>query len=385
MRSELRPPLPVAGIRLQLWRAVSAYRVLTLLVTLYLIARWQHLYARPGVADAVGAGMLAVTAGMTWLALSGRAHRPAIVAADAIVTALLTIATIPAQTATQRHGSMPTLTTFWAAGPALEAGIVAFTLGGVVAALVQIAAAMVVRAGYDGRTLGSFVLLVVAGGTAGYVTALAVRAERDLAAATAAAAATRERDRLARSVHDGVLQVLALVHREGRGAGGRWDELARLAAEQEASLRALITTAGEASIGGARDVAAALQAVARDVAVPGGVTISAPSHRVVLPTHTVDELAAAVRAALDNVARHAGGTAAAWVLVEQRADAVCVTVRDNGVGFAADRLAVAERSGRLGIAGSIRGRIADLGGAVVITADPGGGTCVELTVPRSRQ
>ena len=38
--------------------------------------------------------------------------------------------------------------------------------------------------------------------------------------------------------------------------------------------------------------------------------------------------------------------------------------------------------GRLGVAQSIRGRIADLGGTVRINSAPGQGTEVELAVPR---
>ena len=46
-------------------------------------------------------------------------------------------------------------------------------------------------------------------------------------------AATRERERLARGIHDSVLQVLALVRRRGEELGGEAAELGRLAGEQE--------------------------------------------------------------------------------------------------------------------------------------------------------
>ena len=41
-------------------------------------------------------------------------------------------------------------------------------------------------------------------------------------------------------VHDGVLQVLALVQRRGLELGGEVAELGRLAGEQEVALRALV-------------------------------------------------------------------------------------------------------------------------------------------------
>ena len=65
-----------------------------------------------------------------------------------------------------------------------------------------------------------------------------VEAERQHAAAVEAA--SRERERLARGIHDSVLQVLALVQRRGAEAGGEAAELGRLAGEQEAALRSLV-------------------------------------------------------------------------------------------------------------------------------------------------
>ena len=55
-----------------------------------------------------------------------------------------------------------------------------------------------------------------------------------------ASVADAERARLARAVHDGVLQVLALIQRRGRELGGESAELGRMAGEQESALRALI-------------------------------------------------------------------------------------------------------------------------------------------------
>ncbi|WP_423790573.1 ATP-binding protein [Micromonospora globispora] len=92
------------------------------------------------------------------------------------------------------------------------------------------------------------------------------------------------------------------------------------------------------------------------------------------------ELAAATGAALDNVARHAGGRA--WVLIEDEGERVTVSVRDEGPGIPEGRLAEAAVQGRLGVAQSIRGRVAGLGGEVRIVSVPGAGTEIELSVPR---
>ena len=88
----------------------------------------------------------------------------------------------------------------------------------------------------------------------------------------------------------------------------------------------------------------------------------------------------AVRACLDNVAVHVGSQAPAWVLLEQVGSTVVVTVRDEGPGIAEGRLAEARAQGRLGVAESIRGRVADLGGTSVLTTGSFG-TEWELSIP----
>jgi signal transduction histidine kinase len=376
MHADWHPPLPVGGVRLSLWRAVTLFRVVTLIACLYLILRWHGIYARPGVALAVGAAMIVLTAVLAWLAVRGRAHRPAVVAADFAVTIVLTILTIWAQTPSQQHGDMPTLTTVWAAGPVLETALLATWLGGALAGALQLGAAMIVRDGYDGRTLSSGLILMVAGAVTGYVANLTVRAEDELAAASAAQAAVAERERLARSIHDGALQVLGLVHRAGREAGGEWAALGAAAAEQEAALRRLISQRPPGIAPGSTNLARDLQALGHD-----RLTVSTPAEPVPVAGPVAGEIVAAVHAALHNVTQHAGPDAQAWILLERLDDSVAITVRDDGAGFPDGRLQAAERDGRLGVARSIRGRIAALGGETTISSAPGDGTLVEIVVP----
>jgi signal transduction histidine kinase len=113
------------------------------------------------------------------------------------------------------------------------------------------------------------------------------------------------------------------------------------------------------------------------------VTVSCPAGAVPLGDAPALALAAATGEALDNVRRHAGPDAKAWVLVEDDGAAVTVSVRDNGLGFAPGRLEEAEAAGRLGVAQSIRGRIRDVRGTARLTSSPGQGTEVELRVPRT--
>lgn len=365
----------VDGVRLSLWRAASVYRVVTLAFCLYLIyVRWTDLYAHAVVAELAGAAMAAVTVVMVWLGWTGRAHHLPVVIGDAAVTAVLTLLTIWAQTAPQRHGGMTTLTTIWAAGPTLEAGIVCGWVAGLIAALAQSGASVIVRAGYDGRTVYNAIILLIAGSVVGYVSSLVTRSEAQLEAAVSARSALLERERLARTVHDGVLQILALVHRTGRDDPGEWGRLAREAGEQEARLRALITSHGEPS--SPEDLGTALRALRSE-----RVSVSAPATPPPLPAHAATELVAAVRAALHNVEVHAGPDAHAWVFVEDTDQELRVIVRDDGVGFEPGRLVEAERDGRLGVATSVRGRIEQLGGSVHITTQPGEGTMIEMAVP----
>ena len=113
-------------------------------------------------------------------------------------------------------------------------------------------------------------------------------------------------------------------------------------------------------------------------------TISAPATGVWLPAKAARELAAAVAAAVENVRRHCDPDVRTWMLIEDEPAAVTVTVRDDGPGIPAGRLAQASAEGRLGVAQSIQGRLRDLGGTAEITSSPGNGTEVELTLPRTQ-
>lgn len=369
--------IPVTGVLLTLWRAAAGFRVVALLTSGYLIIRWHNLYAQPAAAFAVGAAMLAVTTTVVVLAGQGRAHKLTLVSTDVLICIALTLLTRLAQHPKQFHGGMPTLTSVWAAGPAIEVGLVLGAAAGGIAGSLQFAASIVVRGGYDGRTLLNGLLLIIVGVTAGYLATVTARVEHKRAQLAADSARLAERERLARSIHDGVLQTLGLVHRRGIAAGGEWAELGREAAAQEAALRALITSqAIVAAPVGLRNVAAELTKLRSS-----RVTVSVAETSIELPARDTDLLLEAVRAALHNVEQHAGERAHAWVLVEDLGARFAVTVRDNGVGMRAGRLDEAAAAGRLGVAKSIQGRIADIDGRVRITSAPGEGTEVEIVVP----
>jgi signal transduction histidine kinase len=277
-----------------------------------------------------------------------------------------------------------------ATAPALAAqGALPAVLGPVVGVLavgalqaVQVSAEFGAVAQYD--VIPATFLFLVAGlavSGLGLARLLAARnAERKHAEQIRRESAAAERDRLGRSIHDGVLQVLALVQREGQDLGGQAGELAALAGQQEVALRSLL--ASEASNVGKANAAADLRAPLQALAAPT-IEVATPAQAVELPSAVASEVVAAVRAALDNVRRHAGAGARAWILLEDERDGVRVTVRDDGIGFRPERPAEAAEAGRLGIAQSMRGRIADCGGTTTIDSRPGRGTEVEFWVPRA--
>ncbi len=325
-------------------------------------------YQRSGLGIAVLVGMGAWTAAATLLYAARRRRRWPLLVADLALTVAAQVTSLAVLTAAAVDRGDPTLTVSWAAAPVLAWAVWSGPVGGLAAAVVVGAGAVVERGTVTQATANSLVLLVLAGAVVGYVVQLARRAEAAYALVVRERAAAAERDRLSRQVHDGVLQTLALVCRRSGDP-----QLVALAAEQEASLRRLVAGPAVAAPAGEADLRPLLPH-------SSDVELAAPADPVLLPAAAAAELAAAVGAAVDNARRH-GGTRV-WLLVEDGPDEVVVSVRDDGPGIAPGRLAQAARDGRLGVAGSIRGRVEDLGGSVELTSTQGQGTEVELRVPR---
>ncbi|AEW93619.1 MULTISPECIES: MacS family sensor histidine kinase [Streptomycetaceae] len=376
-----------------LWRALTAYRVLSLAYVVAHYAYTDDQYARPGWAWAYMAVLTGWTLATTPCVTSGvRCTRPFLLA-DLAVGLTGILLTIAVDTHVRVVAGNPTLVGIWSAGPVLAFAIKGGWRWAAGASAVVGVANVVERGQVSQGNVHSIVLLVFITVGIGYVVELARGSERVLARALQIEAATRERERLARDIHDSVLQVLAMVQRRGSEIGGEAAELGRMAGEQEVALRSLITGGPVPAPRTAPEAAGAVADDAGDGPAESDlrtligryagarVTVSAPAEPVLLPGHAAREVAAAVGAALDNVARHAGAGAHAWILLEAEPDAVLVSVRDDGPGIPEGRLADAAREGRLGVAQSIRGRLRDLGGSAEVTSVAGQGTEVELRVP----
>jgi signal transduction histidine kinase len=361
-----------------LWRGAVVYRVLTLLTVIGVSAFHMREYASPVGAVVVLAVMVVWTAVQARVVLStGRDVRAPFAVADVVVSAGIMLTTPLVVTAAQLDASVPGMGSIWTSGAVLSCAIAFRVPGGLAGAAVISAALVLGKSRATLTELSDIQVLVLAGLTVGFASLVLSRAAERLRRAAAEEASTAERERLARAVHDGVLQVLAHVKRRGAELGGGAAELGVLAGEQEVALRTLLTS-GDAEIdeSGQRDLAATLRALSS-----ARVTVSAPAHSVELPAATVGELDAVVRAALGNVERHVGPEAPAWVLVEQLDDAIEISVRDDGPGIPAGRLAEAETEGRIGVARSMVGRVADLGGSVELETGPGRGTEWIFRVP----
>jgi signal transduction histidine kinase len=176
----------------------------------------------------------------------------------------------------------------------------------------------------------------------------------------------RARDEVARTLHDTVLQTLALVSRR---AASTDPELAAAARRTDRELRSWLAGGVPAT-----DLATAVRAAA---------TAAASGHDLDVVVNVIDEgarldrrevaaLAGAVREAVANAARHASATKVI-VYGEADDDAVFVSVRDDGHGF--DPADMPEGTG---ISRSIKGRMADVGGRAEIWPNPDAGTEVRL-------
>jgi signal transduction histidine kinase len=366
------------GLENSLWRAIAVYRFGALGYAIFLTASNYQTYLRPALGWAVVGAMVIWTGVAAWAyGEPSRRRRPLLVLDLSIAAAALYATRFVVDRELLEQG-VATLPMAWVAGPVLAFGIAEGRRLAAVAALALGAADGVIRGFTNAVTVNGAVLLLLAGVIIGYLHSLAAAAERRMQEATELVAANRERERLARNIHDSVLQVLALIQRRGSELGGEAAELGRLAGEQGATLRTLIGAgAAEPHASGDVDLRSLLSRHTSPL-----VSVGVPATPVLVRAPVAAEMLAAVAAALANVTAHAGTDGRAWVFVEDENGTVTVTVRDEGVGMASTRLAEAEAAGRLGVAQSIRGRIRDVSGTVTITSAPGAGTEVEMRVPR---
>jgi signal transduction histidine kinase len=179
-----------------------------------------------------------------------------------------------------------------------------------------------------------------------------------------------ERAEVAARIHDSVLQTLALVQRHASDP----TRVSAVARRQERELRRWLYGGG---FGSAETLSDALAEAATDVEELHGVRVELASAGDVPLDESVAQVVLAAREAMTNAAKFSGADEIS--VYEETTDAtVSVFVRDRGVGF--DRSAVP--ADRRGLSESIEARMQRAGGTAAVTAKPGEGVEVELTLPR---
>jgi signal transduction histidine kinase len=371
------PPDPATP----LWRAAQVFRLLSCIYALGFQIAVNDDLERPAMGWLLFAVLIgwSVACGVAYLHGFGR--RLGWVIAELVIVVALVLSTffVASEQWSINNQSWPT--TLWATNATISTAILLGPIWGMLSGLVIVAASTVVKGtlNYDLGRNATVVIELAVGLGVGMAALTARRAHAELERAARLTARTEERERLSRQVHDGAIQVLALVSRRGREIGGETAELADLAGEQERALRRLVSSAAdvEPRSGEQADLGALLRQRASD-----RVSVSVPADPVLLEANVAEELFAAAANALDNAAAHAGAEAKTYVLLEDLGDTVTVSIRDDGAGIPEGRLDAAVREGRVGIAKSIVGRMNWLGGSAKLNTGPGCGTEWELTIPR---
>jgi signal transduction histidine kinase len=208
--------------------------------------------------------------------------------------------------------------------------------------------------------LGTIVLYALAGTVGGFLTIKLREAEQRVSAAKA-------RDELARELHDGVLQTLAVIQRRSDDP-----QLVALAREQELDLRTFLFHEP-----GTGTLVPSLREVAiRFNRLYGGTARVVATEDPDLPPEVRDAVKGAVTEALNNAGKH-GRASSATVFVDRDGnDELFCSIKDDGGGF--DARSTDEG---VGIGRSIRARIEEVGGRVEIDGRSGHGTEVRLWVP----
>ena len=374
-------PAPLDGdgaLVRSLLRALAAFRAVALTWAIVGLLFSQDFLEEPLAAAIVLAAMAIVT-----VLVSPLPGRPPILAPDRLPILLLELSIgITALVADGfvfddlRPQSLPWS---WPAAGIMLAGILYGARSGFAAALAIGAASLIteevllVRENGFVTSVSKLGLWIVAGTIAGYVVSRLRRAEKEISIA-------RAREGFARELHDGVLQTLAVIQRRSDDS-----ELAALARDQEHDLRSFISGRSDSDTVQSFEPSVRALAARHERLYPGSVVnIVVANDLPELDSAHVEALSGAVGEALTNAGKH-GAATKITVYAEPTEDsfqplpedasraAVFVSVKDNGSGFDVD--AVTER---IGLSGSIRGRLTEAGGFADITSAVGRGTEVTL-------
>ncbi len=212
----------------------------------------------------------------------------------------------------------------------------------------------------------SVVFLAVAGGVGASLVRVLRRVETEVLA-------RRARDDVARTLHDTVLQTLAVVEQR---TATRDPELAAIARRSDRELRAYLF--GAAAQPSQDTLEAGLRAAVERVQgvydIP--VVVNVIDEGGPTDSRRVHALAGAVGEAVANAAQHAQATRIVVFAETDDAGDVFATVNDDGVGF--DVEAALATATHRGLIGSIVGRMVDADGRAEVVSVQGQGTEIRL-------
>ncbi len=197
-------------------------------------------------------------------------------------------------------------------------------------------------------------------------------------------AIVEDRERIARDLHDAIIQDIFAVGLGLQAAakrvvdpqvGADLREAATRLDEAITSLRRFIFDL-RPPVWAQRRVRDEMSDLAESLAEPHDVNVEVLFRGEVddLPDRLIDEVLPIVRESLSNALRHAEASHIS-VMVNRRSEHLIVRTIDDGAGFAVD-----DASGGMGLA-NLRKRASGLGGYAEITSAPGEGTTVEVSLP----
>jgi len=191
-------------------------------------------------------------------------------------------------------------------------------------------------------------------------------------------AVMEERRRMARDLHDGLVQELSFIRSQTAAmAGGVHlpDMAAHVAAAAERALQESRQAVEALSGTGAERLGEALREAAEEVAARAGTAVEVEGRAVPdVPPGVRDALVRVVREATGNAVRHGQATMVS-VRLHAGNGVLRLTVADDGKGFDPD-LVVGYGFGLR----SMRERVENLGGSFAVQSEPGSGTVVEVTL-----